>query len=580
MKKHVLIFLFVYAFSAFGNVECVLDIGIDTRMHLKLHENKLEYCGNSLDVSTHRDLRRWSAYYSEQPTAYITLNKSEKIAWKMDELYVLPSSSDELVIKSVSLLASGRQEISMHPFNIDEVKLAMDDNKRANFIAWDQHNLMICDNGNGASPYSVKVTFGPKSATIPKVPSWVSRNHKMIIPERSSDVIALDNLLFSDECDAFFFDRKKLKEIPIDKYDILFNFQDEEQLYAQYFGKSRDRLVDDHFSLLDIPPLEIATCYTSDGKLRSMRFIFYSTDESVLLDGKSFIKLVNKILHGITKQFGKNNSHQYFYFPGGNNGETAHWDVWKWQCKNKIIELNSGIEMQGKNIKLARYVHVNVIPINNGYKPLVASSASLAKNIQKNGKGDCIIKNIPMVNQGSKGYCVVAILSAALLYMGIDTDQYCLNLYTINFTPIDHFMRYAGFPLKYYREDMPSPPRDMIVKEYNLQKDGKHLSIDEDILYGKFGEYKEQIDLDLLDKICVSNAAFPIFVDNIVKYIDKGIPICWGISGHVRMITGYNASTREIIYRDSWGKSHETKRMGIIEAFCTTNEFLIFAPTR
>ena len=49
-------------------------------------------------------------------------------------------------------------------------------------------------------------------------------------------------------------------------------------------------------------------------------------------------------------------------------------------------------------------------------------------NVQKNDFGDVLIHNIPMVNQGPKGYCVPATLERCLRYMGIRADMYALAM--------------------------------------------------------------------------------------------------------------------------------------------------------
>ncbi|MBT7164422.1 MAG: hypothetical protein HN904_16705, partial [Victivallales bacterium] len=40
----------------------------------------------------------------------------------------------------------------------------------------------------------------------------------------------------------------------------------------------------------------------------------------------------------------------------------------------------------------------------------------------------------------------------------------------------------------------------------------------------------------------------------VVDYIDSGNPIFWTIPDHIRLIVGYNARTREVLYSDSWGR--------------------------
>lgn len=48
----------------------------------------------------------------------------------------------------------------------------------------------------------------------------------------------------------------------------------------------------------------------------------------------------------------------------------------------------------------------------------------LPQNIKKLENGDVYIQNIPMVDQGQKGYCVVATTQRLFEYYGIQADQH------------------------------------------------------------------------------------------------------------------------------------------------------------
>ena len=57
---------------------------------------------------------------------------------------------------------------------------------------------------------------------------------------------------------------------------------------------------------------------------------------------------------------------------------------------------------------------------------------------------------------------------------------------------------------------------------------------------------------------------------------ERGIPQARG--GHMRLIIGYNAKTREILYTDSWGAGHERKRMPEDQAFAITHDAFYLKP--
>ena len=49
-------------------------------------------------------------------------------------------------------------------------------------------------------------------------------------------------------------------------------------------------------------------------------------------------------------------------------------------------------------------------------------------NVEKRANGDLVILNIPMVDQGPKGYCVPATFERCMRYMEIPADMYLLAM--------------------------------------------------------------------------------------------------------------------------------------------------------
>ena len=76
------------------------------------------------------------------------------------------------------------------------------------------------------------------------------------------------------------------------------------------------------------------------------------------------------------------------------------------------------------------------------------------------------------------------------------------------------------------------------------------------------------------------------------KNVDAGQPLVWlvilGIvpeengsqsaGGHMRLINGYNETTKEIVYTDSWGAGHEKKRMSYDDAWAITSGLVAMVP--
>jgi len=174
----------------------------------------------------------------------------------------------------------------------------------------------------------------------------------------------------------------------------------------------------------------------------------------------------------------------------------------------------------------------------------------LAERIDKRNNGDVVLKEIPMVDQGPKGYCVPATFERYLRFMEVPADMYALAM--IGGT----------------NEGGGTSVHGMVEASGNLA-----------LRYGrKMIELKDDVS-----------------IDNVKKYIDRGMPVMWVMysgksynnavnqytkaktdageawgtqqkaaeegarimvdssSGHICMITGYNEKFNEFAVSDSWG---------------------------
>lgn len=186
--------------------------------------------------------------------------------------------------------------------------------------------------------------------------------------------------------------------------------------------------------------------------------------------------------------------------------------------------------------------------------------------VEKRANGDVILKDIPMVDQGPKGYCVPATWERAMRYMGVPADMYILAM--------------AG--------QSGAGGGTSVVAIANGAKDA----------VSRGGRKIESF----------SGKLEPGTVD---KYIDRGLPIMWAMfstkqynelanartkerqgmtdpvawkkavmdgrkgqkplqpnrdEGHVCMIVGYNKVTGEIAVSDSWGPAYEERWILGVEA--------------
>ena len=260
-------------------------------------------------------------------------------------------------------------------------------------------------------------------------------------------------------------------------------------------------------------------------------------------------------------------------------------------------------------------------PKDAGSKPKVGGKASV-----KRENGDTYISDIPMVDQGQKGYCVVAVAERVLRYYGQDIDQHQIaqkagteeGTSLMGFEKaIKSISRGLGFKYKnFYQSEVAdiieaAAKEDQrcwtgtlkLVSQYNkyAKKAGcskidkeKYITRRSDgtsyDIGGMLGAMKPE-GLKLL-KVEGFKSDYAKFLKAVREYVNTGTPVLWAVQlgvvqeeklnpqvngGHMRLIIGYNDKDKKIIYSDTWGADHTFKKMSMDDAWLmTTCAYVLF----
>jgi hypothetical protein len=227
------------------------------------------------------------------------------------------------------------------------------------------------------------------------------------------------------------------------------------------------------------------------------------------------------------------------------------------------------------------FVGVRIVPVtvaDNGGRDTRISDAELRKRlaarVQRRPNGDVVITDLPMVDQGPKGFCVPATIERCLRYLGIQSDMYVLAM--------------AG-----------------------RTEAGGGTSM---------ADIEQAITGLVKNNLRKMESVAPSFrTANIARYIDAGLPIIWTMlvdrqldgditmrsrarekitdwnawaeslktarkdarklhppkeNGHVCLIIGYNATTGEIAVSDSWGPEYRERWITAEEAEAISQRYL------
>lgn len=302
--------------------------------------------------------------------------------------------------------------------------------------------------------------------------------------------------------------------------------------------------------------------------------------------------------------------------------------VWKRSVFGGLAKLTWSYRQRGKDVDSFKPGYIKLVVFSPsggevkdvGKKVAAKGSGKITDNIVSDSRGK-FLDNVPMVDQGMKGYCAVATSERVLKYYGVDVDEH--EIAQLAGTSADwgtstRAMKDAIERIgKKYRlgtvvcfgdfDDDVSARIDGLNREVdNYNKAAKKLKakpITNDVYIRQEGNVTHY-DISAVDKAMEAKvlvemkthgaqaAGYKKFQKSIRERIDKGIPLFWGVKlgiasepeipqtmgYHMRLIIGYNDKKNEIIYTDSWGAGHEFKKMRSDWAWTITKSLIYMKP--
>lgn len=343
-----------------------------------------------------------------------------------------------------------------------------------------------------------------------------------------------------------------------------------------------------------------------EGKVAGVTVIYYNRGDAGELSEKNFEKLLEDLRASLTSAVGQPPVERG---KDASSAVRAEGLVWDTPAAKYVLEWSATKESRTKMIPFrAEFVRLNLTPPGQEERPIGSAAPAGARQAVKNfvGRdqvvratgGEVKLKAVPMVDQGQKGYCVVATVERVMRYYGAEVDQHELaqiaNSDASNGTSVDAMLgslkkltaRLGVKTRAIYDWDIADFLK--MVEDYNrATKRGK---LAPEIQLGNrvidVDEVFSQIKPDIYREVRLKKSAdFGKFQREIQRSIDEGIPLLWSVrlglvkekeipqafGGHMRLIIGYNPATKEILYSDSWGMGHEEKRMAMDDAWTITN---------
>ena len=230
-------------------------------------------------------------------------------------------------------------------------------------------------------------------------------------------------------------------------------------------------------------------------------------------------------------------------------------------------------DVKGHAILLAapqdEYVGIRIVPTEVADKEGKTTSLTdeEVKKRMKNSlvhreNGDVIIKNIPMIDQGPKGYCVPATWARYFNYIGIPIDMYLLAMAgdtgAGGGTSIRTMVKNVNRLVSKNNRRMKHDKRRALIKYIDEYID-RGVPIMWPV-YVKKDFYIDEINKRTAERKTVKD--FDKWKEKL-KPCKRAAKNMKGSNGgaHVCMIIGYNKKTREIATSDSWGEMFNERWM-------------------
>lgn len=382
---------------------------------------------------------------------------------------------------------------------------------------------------------------------------------------------------------------------------------------------------------LDLKVWEARIYFASDAISR-VELSLYNKGDSGELDQEAFKELIAKVGDACSAFAGSKG------MTGKTSNDRPNYYVNRRQWSKKPV----GIQLEWAFVNphrsegqaypfRAEFIRVLLVPVkDNALGPVTTEAPAWANtptartvktNVKNSPEGDVWVDNVPMVDQGQKGYCAAASAERLLRYYGRQIDQHEIaqlaDTAAKGGTSLEGMVGALAAVGKKYQLDQkdliqPDNGRSFekskfyeMIELYNRQaKLKKKETINFEDYAEATGPNVRTIDTmkiyAAMDAGMLKEAksrqtqALEIFKKNIAQYTSQGVPLVWacvvgkfpekpdigqqGAFGHIRLIIGYNTKTQEVLYSDSWGQGHELKRLPMSDAWSMTFGLTVLKP--
>ena len=238
-------------------------------------------------------------------------------------------------------------------------------------------------------------------------------------------------------------------------------------------------------------------------------------------------------------------------------------DMWQNKYMKCILEVDKG-----------DFILFHILPPYGMKEAADPRKKDFSKNVKTNDFGDVYIPNVPMVDQGPKGYCVPATMARIFLYYGIHADMH--HLAKIGNTDADD-----GTYTNQMIKDVKTLRRkaNLKMKEFStvsVKNVARHIDDGHPVMWMMYSNnaVKSAYTFSRTNR---KKAASPAEWKRSLKKLSTSSS---SDGPHALLIIGYNEKTDEIAVTNSWGAAYiEPQWIPMkVARKASQNHLVVFAP--
>lgn len=341
-----------------------------------------------------------------------------------------------------------------------------------------------------------------------------------------------------------------------------------------------------------------------EGVPQSMTVMLYNKGDNGAIDKAEFEQRLERITTALTELTGAKPKE----YRASRREAVVKVSGWSWIWDKGAVSLEINTSKDGREFE-AEFIRLKLGPSEAAIARTDSSARATRSDIKQNVKQEgkrVVIQGIPMVDQGEKGYCVVATAARIFSYYGMDyVDQHELaslgNASASEGTSVQGMTESlkkigARFQIKIRVLDSVMETREFrnLIKAYNRAASKlKKTKVEDDFDWSGFWGNADA------EALRIARAGSPSQMDKwihaIRPYIMAGVPVLWSVQlgivpepvglfqtrgGHLRLIIGFDEEKKTVIFSDSWGAAHTEKEMPLADAMAITTARQVMQPSK